>query len=162
MSLLTSSFEFTPSPASGLRAAAFPLVLKLLASTFALGSVLGAAVTIPLQAWGSWRVMYAGGWLWFLAGTAIVLWMTLYIWISHTTLTRDHLAQSWIWHKEVLLGELSHIRILRVPGLDWLVAPRVYAHTLNQRFTVLYVADHQMLSECERMQRELALVRKLK
>jgi hypothetical protein len=97
-----------------------------------------------------------GNWFWFWAALAIVCWMLVYIWTSRITITSDLMRQTWIWRKEAKVSELTHLRILRIRGLEWLVAPRVYAHTVDHRFTLFYVADLAVLAQCEKLQAALA------
>ena len=72
------------------------------------------------------------------------------IYISKTTLEGDlesggKLHQTWIWDKEVALKEIAYAKLIRVSGLDWLIAPRLYVRTIMGKFTVFYAADPSMI-----------------
>jgi hypothetical protein len=69
--------------------------------------------------------------------------------------------QSWLWDKQMELRELAYAKLIRIPGLDWLIAPRLYARTLNGKFAVFYTADRAMLEEFERLVQELREFRTL-
>ena len=92
---------------------------------------------------------------WPLAALAIMLYTWWKIVTSHTTLTAGALHQSWIWDKKLELRELAYGKLIRVPGLDWLIAPRLYVRTLMGKFAVFYAADAAMIAEFERLVAEL-------
>ena len=96
---------------------------------------------------------------WPLAALAVMLYTWWQIITSRTTLTGVTLHQSWIWDKKVELRELAYAKLIRVPGLDWLIAPRLYVRTLLGKFAVFYAADAAMLAEFERMIFELKAFR---
>jgi hypothetical protein len=81
---------------------------------------------------------------------------------SITTLTGSTLEQTFVWNKKVELRELAYVKLIRVPGLDWLIAPRLYCRTLLGKFSVFYAADTQMIADFERMRDELSAFRKLR
>ena len=58
-----------------------------------------------------------------------------------TRWTPRALHQSWVWDKKMELGELAYGKLIRVRGLDWLIAPRLYVRTLVGKFAVFYAAD---------------------
>jgi hypothetical protein len=78
-----------------------------------------------------------------------------------TTLTAKGLEQTWIWDKKVELRDLAYAKLIRVPGLDWLVAPRLYVRTLMGKFTVIYASDPHMVEEFKRLSTELKAFRSM-
>lgn len=72
-----------------------------------------------------------------------------------TRLTSQELRQTWIWEKKVELRDLAYAKLIRVPGLDWLIAPRLYVRTLMGKFTVIYACDPAMIEEFKRLSAEL-------
>ena len=62
---------------------------------------------------------------WPLAALAIMLYTWWHIVTSKTTLTAKALHQSWVWDKKMEVGELAYGKLIRVRGLDWLIAPRL-------------------------------------
>ena len=99
---------------------------------------------------------------WPLAALAILLYTWWYIQTSKTTLTSEGLHQSWMWDKKMELRELAYGKLIRVPGFDWLVAPRLYVRTLLGKFAVFYTADKAMLKEFERLVAELKAFREFR
>ncbi len=73
------------------------------------------------------------------------------IYRSKTTLTDNTLKQTWIWDKEVVLPELVYAKLIRIKGLDWLIAPRLYVRTMMGKFTVFYTADKAMIAEFQKL-----------
>lgn len=94
--------------------------------------LLGACIAL-LTAWGLRLALQPDTWqlqtsllIWGLAGYAAVVYMAIILLRSTTTVGPDTLQQSWFWRKEVPLAQISHARLLRWPGMEWLVAPRLY------------------------------------
>ena len=55
--------------------------------------------------------------------------------------------------------ELAYAKLIRVRGLEWLMAPRFYVRTLLGKFAVFYVSSADVQAECERLRAELATFR---
>jgi hypothetical protein len=139
----------------------------------------GAAFSLPFKAQGVALELLPAGWLaslwtqgkapggavsilaWFLAALAMMAWTAWAIVRSRTRITADAVEQTWVWHKQLPIRELASARLVRVRGLEWLVAPRLYLRTLTGKFSVFYAADATLLAECERLARELTAFRKL-
>jgi hypothetical protein len=92
---------------------------------------------------------------WFLAALAMLLYTAWHILRSVTTLDSHQLQQTWVWHKKMDLRELAYGKLIRVRGLEWLIAPRLYVRTLMGKFAVFYCTDPRMLAEFERLVAEL-------
>lgn len=149
-------FRFTPSAPLPLRSAAYSLPFRVLATVL----VFGAAAWLVLL-WRSGKLgsgsSLAG---WFVAGEAMMLYTWWCIVRSVTTLAGDEIRQTWMWTKRMELRELAYVRVIRVRGLDWLIAPRLYARTLLGKFAVFYAAEPQMVAEFERLAAQLAAFRR--
>lgn len=153
---MNSTPLFTFSPQGGaLQCSAFSPVFKAL-----------AVVLVSLAcAWG-WHLM-AGGALqptlqssgWLGAALCMMLYTEWHILRGKTTLNARFLQQSWVWTKRVEIGELAYARLFRVPGLDWLIAPRLYTRTYANRLAVFYAYGADMLREFKRLETELAALR---
>jgi hypothetical protein len=144
-------FRFQLPDDAPLRGPAFSLPFKLLLTVVVFGSA----------AWFA-RLWMAGampGFTWFLAALAMMLYTWWCVLRSVTRVDSRALYQSWIWDKEMELRELAYGKIVRVRGLDWLIAPRLYVRTLLGKFAVFYAADPKMLAEFERLVRELKAFR---
>ena len=149
-------FRFTPSHGPSMQAPAFSLFFKALATVV----VFGTAAWF-LYLWLDGKVQ--GGTVsilsWFLAALAMMIYSWWWIMRSVTTLDGEALHQSWVWDKKMELRELAYGRIVRVRGLEWLIAPRLYARTLMGKFAVFYSASPEMLAEFERLVAELKAFR---
>ena len=96
---------------------------------------------------------------WPLAALAVMLYTWWHIQTSRTTLSAEALHQSWMWDKKMDLRDLAYGKIVRVRGLEWLIAPRLYVRTLLGKFAVFYTADPGLLAEFERLVVELKAFR---
>jgi len=151
-------FLFSPRT-DPLRVRAFSLPFRVLATA----CVFGIAAWM-LVLWQAGRLTPPGlstaaalGWP--LAALAVLLYTWWQIVTSRTTLTAGKLHQSWIWDKKMELRELAYGKLIRVPGLDWLIAPRLYVRTLMGKFAVFYASDAAMIAEFERLVAELKAFR---
>lgn len=88
---------------------------------------------------------------WFSAGLLLICVTWWNILRSVTSLDADGIHQSWIWNKHMPLRDLAYAKLLRVRGLDWLIAPRLYVRTLDGKFAVFYAASPRLLAEFGRL-----------
>ena len=91
----------------------------------------------------------SNGLIWLLCGLALMLYTLFAFYTSQTSLSKTHIKQSWIWNKEVALSELAYAKLIRVRGLDWLIAPRLYVRTMMGKFEVFYAANKSMIQAFE-------------
>jgi hypothetical protein len=101
------------------------------------------------------------GLYWYLAALALMAYTLWCILTSVTTLTATTLDQDFVWNKHVDLRDLAYVKLIRIPGLDWLIAPRLYCRTLLGKFSVFYASDPVMIGEFERLRDELKIFRRL-
>lgn len=94
--------------------------------------------------------LQSSGWL--VAALAMMAFTEWHILRGKTSLTADALEQSWVWRKRIALHELAYARLIRVPGLDWLIAPRLYTKTFGNKLSVFYVTGPVMLAEMRRLE----------
>ena len=151
-------FRFLPSADGTVEGPAFSLPFKLLATLIVGGCAFWLAQIWATGALGSART---GGLGWFLAGIALMGWTWVAIVTSRTRLTREGLSQRWIWDKTLAYDDLAFGKLIRVRGLDWLIAPRLYVRTLFGKFAVFYGASPQLIAEFERLVSELKAQRRL-
>ena len=129
----------TPPAAEG---PAFPVVVRVLVSA--------------LTAWvfvAGWRVVdspvirqassAALGLL--AAGLGVLLLVTFWVWRSRTHVDAVEIRQTWIWSKRVAWADVSHAKMIYVPCLAWLVAPRLVVRSGAGMVTVFHAADHDLL-----------------
>ena len=96
---------------------------------------------------------------WFLAALAMMGYTWWCIVRSITRIDGQALSQTWVWDKKMELRELAYGKLIRVRGLEWLIAPRLYLRTLTGKFTVFYAADPRMIAQFERLVLELKAFR---
>lgn len=134
-------------PAQALSGAAFGPLFKALAWAMSLG--LGAW-TWRLEM--DWRSSHGA---WVALAWAMLVCIAWFIQRSRTTLDAQGIEQSWMWRRQVALRELALLKVMRVPGLEFLIAPRIYARTLSGRFHFFYCHDRRVLEEFGRLSEAL-------
>ena len=150
-------FRFSPRVA-GASGPAFSASFKVMATLIVLGC---AAAFIQMWLAGKSAGGAAGGG-WFIAGLMLVVYTWFCILRSTTRIDAKGLHQTWVWDKHMELNELAYGKLIRVRGLDWLIAPRLYVRTLMGKFAVFYAASPDMVAEFERMVAELKAFRSLR
>lgn len=150
-------FRFSPQPGPSIEGPAFSWTFKSIALVIVLGTALWMA-----SLWSQGKVAGSANSIatWFVAALAMLAYMAWLILRSRTTLDTQSIRQTWAWEKKMELRELAYGKVVRVPGLDWLVAPRLYLRTLMGKFAVFYAADPAMVREFERLVAELKAFRK--
>ena len=122
--------------------------------------VLGC-ITSFVQGWLAGRAaggaLSSGGWL--LGALLIVAYTWWCMLTSRTEIRPDCLHQSWVWDKRMALSDLAFGKMIRIRGLEWLIAPRIYVRTVMGKFGVFYAASPEMVAEFERMIIELKELR---
>ena len=150
-------FRFTPALGPSIEGPAFSTMFRV----FAIAVVLGTALWMA-SLWTQGKV--SGGAVsiltWFLAALAMLGYMCWLIVRSRTSLDTQEIRQTWAWEKKLELRELAYGKMIRIRGLDWLIAPRIYLRTLMGKFAVFYAADPAMVAEFERLIVELKAFRK--
>lgn len=147
-----------------------PMVCRAFTRTF---SALAVAIVLGCSYWvfvlWSTGKLTAGsgaaagsGLSWSLAALALMVYTLWCILGSVTTLTHSTLEQTFVWNKKLDLRELAYVKLIRIPGLDWLIAPRLYCRTLLGKFAVFYTSDIRMVAEFERLRDELGAFRKMR
>ena len=80
-----------------------------------------------------------------LGGLGVLVIVTWWVWRSRTEVTPQHIRQTWIWPKRVNWADVSHAKMIYVPYLAWLVAPRLVVRSGAGLVTVFHAADHDLL-----------------
>jgi hypothetical protein len=92
---------------------------------------------------------------WLIAALLLLCITVFYVFRSITSISATHIKQSWIWNKEMLVVELAYAKLIRVKGLDWLIAPRVYARSHGGKFATFYVSNRQVIQQFEKLCEQL-------
>ncbi len=134
-------------PAQALSGPAFGPLFKALAWGMSLG--LGAWIwRLEID----WRTRHGA---WVAVAWAMLVCIAWFIQRSRTVLDAQGIEQTWMWRRQVALRELAMLKVMRVPGLEFLIAPRVYARTLGGRFHFFYCHDRRLLQEFSRLSQAL-------
>ena len=94
--------------------------------------------------------------LWLLAALASMAITVFYVFRSVTTVNNTHLKQSWIWNKEMLISDVAYVKLIRLRGFDWLIAPRLYARTHGGKFASFYASTPAVLEQFEKINNKLS------
>jgi len=98
---------------------------------------------------------------WFILGWGLLACTAWFVVISRIRLDTTGITQSWMWTKHFDFDDLAVAQPIRVRGLEWLIAPRLYVRTLAGKFSVFYVSDTTVLLEMERLSLELKAFRQM-
>ena len=80
-----------------------------------------------------------------ISGLGALVIVTFWVWRSRTEVTPAFVRQTWVWPKRVNWADVSHAKMIYVPGLAWLVAPRLVLRSGGGMVTVFHAADHGVL-----------------
>ena len=149
-----AAFRFVPT-GGRVEGPAFSRVFQSLTTMLVAGCIGWVA-----RLWLRDAITYGPGLLWVVAGLVLMACTWWSVMRSRTTVGAEALEQRWLWDKRMEIADLAYCKLLRVPGLDWLIAPRLYARTLAGKFTVFYGATPELRAEFARLSRELAEFRR--
>ncbi|MDE2416909.1 MAG: hypothetical protein KGN32_03815 [Burkholderiales bacterium] len=143
-------FVFTPND-ERIECSAFSATFKMLAVV-----VVTLAIGWAWQMWSNGLLLLSwasSGWL----GAALCMMLVTewYILRGTTKLNKDAIEQSWVWNKRVAMQDLAYAKLIRIRGLEWLLAPRLYTKTFSNKLTVFYAAGPHMLVEFQRLETAL-------
>ena len=130
---------------------AFSRVFQTLASLLVAGCI-GWVVRL----WSTGAITFGPGVAWVAAGLVLMVWTWVCVLRSRTTVDKLTMQQKWIWDKRLAFADLAYAKVIRVPGLDWLIAPRLYVRSLTGKFLVFYGATPELVSEFSRISAEVA------
>ena len=134
-------------PAQALSGSAFGPLFKALAWGMSLG--LGAWIwRLEID----WRTRHGA---WVAVAWAMLVCIAWFIQRSRIVLQAEGIEQSWMWRRRVSLRELAMLKVMRLRGLEFLIAPRIYARTLGGTFHFFYCHDRAMLEEFSRLAQAL-------
>ena len=82
------------------------------------------------------------------AMAAFCFWWIL---ISRTRVTATHLHQTWWNDKRVALSEVTQTKLILIPGLTWLIAPRLVVRTRSTGSVVFHAAERPVIAAFARI-----------
>lgn len=96
-------------------------------------------------------------WLWLPWGLmAYTVWFVI---TGTTRLSHTAIEQSWMWTKRLELDNLAYAKVIRLKGLEWLFAPRLYTKNFNGKLCIFYAVSPAMLDEFKRLELMLKALR---
>ena len=69
---------------------------------------------------------------------------------SRTRFDGQSIEQSWLWRKRVELAEITQVKLIRVPGMAWLIVPRLVVRT-SFGLTTFHAGDAAVLEQFRRL-----------
>lgn len=138
----------SPTPDAAVEGPSYPPALKLLTGLLALA----------LGLWG-WRALDgldratvgSGAHLLFVAGLLVVLVGFWEVATSRTTIDGEAIVQRSLWSRRVPLRNITQLKLLRVPGLDWLVVPRLVVRTRGLGLATFRAGDVRLVAAFRRL-----------
>jgi hypothetical protein len=81
-----------------------------------------------------------------MAATLVVVLACLgYICWSRVRMDDTHIEQTWVWRKRVAIAEISQLKLIYVPYMSWLIAPRLVVRLGVTGWYVFHAADRRVL-----------------
>lgn len=103
---------------------------------------LRVARTVAQADWTPSALALLGG------ATGLVFWVLVWIWRSRTVVDAHGISQSWLWQRHAAWADVVQARILAVPGLDWLIVPRLVLRVRGRGLMSFHCADRAVLAVC--------------
>jgi hypothetical protein len=150
----SSAFNFQPSagsvtgPAFSVPFKVIAVVVLLLACAWGLRLWQSGVLAPSLQSYG-----------WVAAALAMMGYTVWHLVAGKTTLDAQCIQQTWVWAKRMELANLAYAKLIRVKGLEWLIAPRLYTRSFSGKLAVFYTSDPVLLADFERLSAELKVLR---
>jgi hypothetical protein len=146
---------FTPQ-GGAMEAAAYSKVFKGIAIALLAVAALWAVQMHQLAQQGQTSSTIVS-WLWLPWG--LMAYTSWFVLTGTTRLTSTSIEQSWMWTKRIELDNLAYAKVIRIRGLEWLIAPRFYTKNFGGKLFIFYAADPALLDEFKRLEMALAAVR---
>jgi hypothetical protein len=115
--------------------------------------VLSVVIVVDVVGLGLWSLptlrstAWSTGSLALLALAAIgVLWMGWWIVYSRTRLDGDVLSQTWLWNRRAHANEVTQLKLVHLPSLQKIVAPRLLVRRRNGAVAWFHSADPRLLT----------------
>lgn len=114
------------TPVSG---PSFTWLSKLLATALVVALLVGAGMLSIRQPDSLQESLGAQEWGFLLAVAGVIgsgYWGIL---TSRTCCDGLSIEQTWLWRKQVRIADITQVKLISVPGLEWLVVPRLVVRT---------------------------------
>ena len=111
---------------------------------------------LAYYAWLSKELMLSQRWSWtallFMVGAAGFV-AVIYFWMlrSRTRVTATGIEQTWVMPKRIAYTDITQIKLIHIPGLAWLISPRLVVRSRSPGSTVFHTADTAVLEAFKRL-----------
>ncbi len=150
-SLKSNSRLHVPAPQEipdAVEGASFPVFIKLI-------STVGVLLAL-VWSWHVYQILriststlaalgFLGG------GILIVLLGYVGMIIGRTRIDAHRIEQRGLWTKRVDLTDITHIKLVIIPKLSWLIVPRLIVRTKGWRVTTFQAADPRLIEAFYRL-----------
>ena len=76
---------------------------------------------------------------------AFVLWTYYWILVSRTRVDAGLVQQTWFGTKTVRIADITKIKFISIPYLEWLIAPRIVVQVRSRGSYTFYAADREVM-----------------
>jgi hypothetical protein len=121
------------------------MAVKLLATAMMLALLVYGSMTFLASAHTPTQPLGMGEWV-FLAAVAAVIGTGYWSIITGRTACDDQcIEQTWLWRKKVNLVDITQVKLISLPGLHWLVVPRLVVRT-GFGLTTFHAGDRALVA----------------
>ena len=127
---------------------AFPPLVKAIAALLVGAIVVSGArsVDVLFAARDRWPLL-----LFALLLVALAVWCFGWMLKSRTRISATHIHQSWWQDKQVAIADITQTKLILVPGLTWLIAPRLIVRTRSPGSIVFHAAEPRLIAAFARL-----------
>lgn len=121
---------------------AYPPVLQAMAVVITAGLTGLALWSLPALRTAQWS---NSSLLTYGLAAALIAWVTWWMVKGRTRLQGDELTQTWMWDKRVHARDVTTFKIVHLPALAQVMAPRLMVRRRNGSVSWFHASDAQML-----------------
>ena len=123
----------------------FPMAVKVIATALILALLVYGSMALLGPSGPQAKALATGEWGFLVAVIAVIgsgYWGIL---TSNTSCDSQNIEQTWLWRKQVKIAEITQVKLISVPGLSWLVVPRLVVRT-GYGLTTFHAGDPAVLA----------------
>ena len=124
--------------------AAFTPLIKILA--------VGLVAGIFFYAWRvglmqDLQLLDVKSWVFIVIVAGVIGLCLAYIFLSQTRIDDETISQTWLWKKQIQIAEIKQLKLIYIPYLTWLIAPRLVVRVGVTGLYVFHAADQAVLKK---------------
>lgn len=127
---------------------AFPWLVKVLGGLI-VGSLLYWFLSVLGK--GDFANVSSTGSLIFFAAFIVAAYIYYWILVSRTRIDGAVISQTWYVRKSVNIPDITQIKFIVIPHLEWLIAPRLVVRVKSRGSYIFHAADPQLLAAFARI-----------